>query len=70
MIAYGDRERLPKYCCTVELTSCQSARDPARTCSGLVLLWFQEGDPVVIGESVLSSLRQLRWADVAVDGDW
>jgi hypothetical protein len=62
--------RLPHFCCMVELTSYQPARDPARMCSGLVLVWFQDSASPVIGEFIRSAVRQLRWADVAVDGDW
>jgi hypothetical protein len=70
LIADGSGKRLPGYCYMVELTSFQPARDPARMCSGLVLVWFQEGESDVIGEFVRSSVRQLNWADVAIDGDW
>src|SRR4051794_21758787 len=41
LIADESGKRLPGYCCMVELTSFELARDPSRMCSGLVLVWFQ-----------------------------
>ena len=66
----GFGRRLPHFCCTAELTSFGPARDLERMCSGLVLVWFQEGFSPVIGDFIRTAVRQRRWADVAVDGDW